>query len=173
MVGSQLPPSGDQHEISGGGYRAVVTECGGGLRVLEHAGAPLLDGYAADEQAAGGRGQLLVPWPNRIGDGSYEFGGRTHQLPLSEPARHNASHGLARWAAWSVAERTGASVSLTYRLMAQSGYPWLLDLRVDYAVGPDGLTVTQSASNRAATAAPYASGAPTSRWDPARSTTGS
>ena len=159
MVGSLLPPSGDQHEISGGGYRAVLTECGGGLRTLEHDGVPLLDGYAEDEQAAGGRGQLLVPWPNRIGDGSYEFEDRTHQLPLNEPARHNASHGLARWAAWSVTERTPASVSLTYRLMAQSGYPWTLDLRVDYAVGADGLTVTQSAANRAATPAPYASGA--------------
>ena len=154
-----LPPSGDQYEISGGGYRAVVTECGAGLRLLEHAGVPLVDGFEADEVAAGGRGQLLAPWPNRIGDGAYSFGGRDHQLPLSEPSRHNASHGLVRWVAWSVAEHTGHSVSLTYRLMAQSGYPWTLDLRVGYDVSAAGLTVTQAATNRAATPAPYASGA--------------
>ena len=154
-----LPPSGDQYEISGGGYRAVVTECGAGLRSLEHAGVALVDGYSPDEVAPGGRGQLLAPWPNRIGDGAYSFGGRDHQLPLSEPSRHNASHGLVRWVAWSVAEHTAHSVALTYRLMAQSGYPWTLDLRVGYDVSAAGLTVTQAVANRASTAAPYASGA--------------
>jgi aldose 1-epimerase len=154
-----LPPSGDQYEISGGGYRAIITQCGAGLRLLEHAGVPLVDGFGADEVAHGGRGQLLAPWPNRIRDGAYTFGGRDHQLPLSEPPRHNASHGLVRWVAWSVEEHTAHSVSLTYRLMAQSGYPWTLDLRVGYDVSAAGLTVTQSAANLASTAAPYASGA--------------
>ena len=154
-----LPPSGDQYEISGGGYRAVITQCGAGLRVLEHAGLALVDGFASDEVARGGRGQLLAPWPNRLGDGAYSFGGRDHQLPLSEPSRHNASHGLVRWASWSVEEHTGHSVSLIYRLMAQSGYPWILDLRVGYHLSAAGLTVTQTAANRAGTAAPYASGA--------------
>jgi aldose 1-epimerase len=43
--------------------------------------------------------------------------------------------------------------------MAQTGYPWTLDLDVTYALGPDGLTVTQSATNRSGGTAPYASGA--------------
>ena len=71
-----------------------------------------------------GRGQMLMPWPNRIRDGRYSFGDRDLQLRLSEAARGNASHGLVRWAAWSLEELSPASVSLTYRLMAQSGYPW-------------------------------------------------
>ena len=156
---SKLAPSGDQFEISGGGYRAVVTESGGALRVLEHDGQPLIDGFAEDAVAPGGRGQLLVPWPNRIGDGTYSFGGRDLQLALTEPSLHNASHGLVRWVAWTVEEHTGHSVSLTYRLMAQSGYPWSLDLQVLYDLSADGLTVTQSAANLSAEPAPYASGA--------------
>ena len=64
-----VAPSGDQFEISGGGYRAVVTECGGGLRSLEHDGRPLVLGFGEDEQSTSGRGQLLAPWPNRIRDG--------------------------------------------------------------------------------------------------------
>ena len=40
-----VAPSGEQYEISGSGYRAVVTECGAGLRLLEHEGRPLVDGY--------------------------------------------------------------------------------------------------------------------------------
>ena len=154
-----VAPSGEQYEISGSGYRAVITECGAGLRLLEHAGRPLVDGYAEDEQASSGSGQLLAPWPNRIRDGQYTVGDRELQLPLSEPARRNASHGLVRWTAWSLEEHTDHTVALRYRLMAQSGYPWTLDLHVVYDVSADGLTVTQSALNLADDPAPYAHGA--------------
>jgi aldose 1-epimerase len=153
-----LAPSGDQFEISGGGYRAVVTESGGALRVLERDGVALVDGFAEDSMSAGGRGQQLVPWPNRLRDGQYSFDGRDLQLGLTEPARHNASHGLVRWAAWTLEEHTERSVALTYRLMAQTGYPWSLDLRVVCDVSADGLTVTQSATNLSGERAPYASG---------------
>ena len=44
----------------------------------------------------------------------------------------HAIHGLARWAAWSPEEHGATSVSLSYRLMAQSGYPWTVDLHVLY-----------------------------------------
>jgi aldose 1-epimerase len=154
-----LPPSGDQFEISAGGYRAVVTESGGALRLLEHAGRPLVDGFESDEASRGGRGQLLAPWPNRIRDGAYGFEGVDLQLPLTEPRRGNASHGLVRWVAWSLEEHTANSVSLVYRLMAQTGYPWTLDLHVLYDLSADGLTVTQTATNMAGSRAPYASGA--------------
>ncbi|HEY3530358.1 MAG TPA: aldose 1-epimerase family protein [Nocardioides sp.] len=152
-------PSGDQFEIAAGGYRAVVTECGATLRVLEHAGLPLVHGFAEDEMSSAGRGQLLVPWPNRIRDGRYTFDGRDLQLGLSEPSRSNASHGLARWCAWTPEEHAASSVSLGYRLMAQSGYPWTLDLHVLYDLSADGLTVTQTATNLSDRPAPYASGA--------------
>jgi aldose 1-epimerase len=154
-----LPPSGQQFVIRSGDYEAVVTESGAALRSLSHAGRPLIDGFAEDAMASGGRGQLLVPWPNRIRDGHYLFEGAAQQLALSEPARHNASHGLVRWVAWSLVAHRPDHITLAYRLMAQTGYPWTLDLEVGYALGPDGLTVTQSATNRSATAAPYASGA--------------
>jgi aldose 1-epimerase len=154
-----VAPSGDQFEITAGGYRAVVTESGATLRVLEHDGRPLLHGFGEGDMASGGRGQLLVPWPNRVRDGAYSFQGRDLQLPLTEPSRHNASHGLARWSAWSAEEHGTSSVSLGYRLMAQSGYPWTLDLHVLYDLSADGLTVTQTATNLSDRAAPYASGA--------------
>ncbi|HZJ03976.1 MAG TPA: aldose 1-epimerase family protein [Nocardioidaceae bacterium] len=154
-----VAPSGEQFEVSGGGYRAVVTECGAGLRVLEYDGRPLVAGYAEAEFASAGRGQLLLPWPNRIEDGAYTFQGRDLQLPVSEVARNNASHGLARWASWTVEEHTAQSVSLLYRLMAQSGYPWTVDLHVLYDLSADGLTVTVTASNMSDSPAPYAQGA--------------
>jgi aldose 1-epimerase len=158
-VNGVVAPSGEQYEIAGHGYRAVVTESGGALRLLEHDGRALVDGFGEHEMSSGGRGQLLVPWPNRIADGAYELDGRRLQLPLTEPDRHNASHGLVRWAAWTPEEHTDRSVTLRYRLMAQTGYPWTLDVRVVYDVSADGLTVTQSAHNLAGSGAPYAQGA--------------
>lgn len=154
-----LPPSGDQFRIESAGYEAVVTQGGAALRALTSAGRPLVDGFPEDAMSNGGRGQLLMPWPNRIRDGRYTVAGTTYQLALTEPKRANASHGLVRWAAWRVVEHRTDGVRLGHRLMAQTGYPWTLDLEVRYAVGPDGLIVTQSATNRAGTAAPYASGA--------------
>lgn len=154
-----LAPSGDQFEITGAGHRAVVTESGGALRLLERAGVPLVDGFAEDEMSAGGRGQLLVPWPNRVRDGRYAFGGEERQLPLTEPSRRHASHGLARWAAWQVVEHAADVVRLRLRVVAQTGYPWTLDLGVRYRLAADGLEVTQTAHNRSAEPAPYACGA--------------
>ncbi len=154
-----VAPSGDQFEISGGGYRAVVTEGGAALRVLEHRGEPVVDGFDEDAMSTGGRGQLLVPWPNRLRDGRYTWQGQELQLALTEPKRGHASHGLARWVSWTPEEHAPHSVSLVHRLMAQTGYPWLVELRVHYVLSADGLTVTQSATNLADSPAPYASGA--------------
>lgn len=168
-----LPPTGHQHVIAAHGYRAVVTQSGV-LRELTHAGRPLVDGFAEDEMPSGGRGQLLMPWPNRIRDGRYSFGGQDHRLALTEPARGNASHGLVRWVSWTVTAHAEDHLELSYFLPAQTGYPWALDLRVTYALGPDGLHVTQAATNLAADPAPYASGAhpyllagvgPVDRWE--------
>lgn len=152
-------PSGEQYDIAAAGYAAVVTESGAALRALTHHGRDLVDGFPEGEMASGGRGQLLMPWPNRIRDGRYEFGGRELQLGLTDPTLGNASHGLARWVAWTVEEHTATSVSLVYRLMAQSGYPWTVDLHVLYDLSADGLQVSQTATNLSPEPAPYASGA--------------
>jgi aldose 1-epimerase len=159
MVSAMVGASGDQHVVEAAGYRAVVTECGAGLRTLEYAGRPLVQGYPENRHASAGRGQLLVPWPNRIADGHYRFEGQNLQLPLTEVARGHASHGLVRWVAWSLLSGTDDSVRLGYRLMAQPGYPWTLDLTARYAVSPDGLEVTVTAENLSSTAAPFAAGA--------------
>ena len=77
-------PSGRQIEIAAGDQRAVVVEVGGGLRTYSAGGVDVLDGYPVDRMCSSGRGQVLIPWPNRLEDGSYEFDGRRNQLPLSE-----------------------------------------------------------------------------------------
>jgi aldose 1-epimerase len=119
----------------------------------------VLDGYAQDEICSSGRGQLLLPWPNRIENGSYEFGGRTHQLPLDEPARRNAIHGLVRWAPWTITEHGSDRVTLDHLLHPRPGYPFALALRAEYALGEGGLSIRIEATNVGAEACPYGAGA--------------
>jgi aldose 1-epimerase len=154
-----IAPSGEQIELAFGDQRAVVTEVGAGLRSYFADGRALVDGYEPDEFAPSGRGQLLIPWPNRIEDGSYELDGRRHQLPLDEPERQNAIHGLVRWSAWRIAERENDSAVLEHVLHPRPGYPFSLALRVEYSLSDDGLTVRTAAANVGAETAPYGMGA--------------
>jgi aldose 1-epimerase len=153
-----MNPSGEQVELAFDEQRAVVVGVGAGLRTYAVGERPVIDGYGADELCHSGRGQLLVPWPNRIEDGSYEFGGRTYQLPLNEPARQNAIHGLVRWSNWSIAERAADRVAFEHVLYPQPGYPFALELRVEYSLSDDGLSVRTEATNAGSEAAPYGAG---------------
>jgi aldose 1-epimerase len=152
-------PSGEQFEITLGDHRAVAVEVGGGLRTYSVNGMDIVDGYGVDEMAAGGRGQILIPWPNRLQDGMYEFQGRRHQLPLTEPEHSNAIHGLVRWDAWHVREHEPHRVVLGYVLHAQPGYPFPLQLEIEYELSTSGLTVRTTATNIGAAVCPYGSGA--------------
>jgi aldose 1-epimerase len=152
-------PSGQQVEIEAGGYRAVIVEVGGGIRTFSRAGRELLDGYPANEMATSGRGQVLMPWPNRVRDGRYTFDGREHQLSLDEVELGNAIHGLVRWVAWTVRERAPGRVVMEHHLRPRPGYPFALDLSIDYSLSEDGLAVATEAINVGASSCPFGGGA--------------
>ncbi|HEX4804367.1 MAG TPA: hypothetical protein VFU94_00575 [Conexibacter sp.] len=152
-------PSGEQFELVRGERRAVVVEVGGGLRSLAVGDWEVLDGYGAGERISDGRGQILIPWPNRLRDGRYEWGGETWQLPLTEPPKGNAIHGLVRWASWRAVERSEARVVLAHRLHPQAGWPFTLDLELEYALDDEGLTVRTRAANAGGEPCPFGAGA--------------
>ncbi|TWE07332.1 aldose 1-epimerase family protein [Rudaeicoccus suwonensis] len=154
-----LSPSGEQWTITYADQSVTVVQIGGGLRTYDVAGRPVIHGYPEDAKADAGRGQLLVPWPNRIADGVYEFDGKRQQLPLTEPAKHNASHGLVRWESWQLVQRDKSSLRVAFRLMPQPGWDGILDLDVTYALDDGGLTVTPSAVNRGSRPVPFGFGA--------------
>lgn len=152
-------PSGEQCTITHAGLSATIVEIGGGLRQFTADGVPVVDGYGHDERASGGRGQVLMPWPNRVRDGKYSFAGTAQQLPLSEPGRHNASHGLVRWAAWHLVRRSASEITVGHRLMPQPGWDWPLHLELTYSLSDGGLTVTPVATNIGDSPAPFGYGA--------------
>jgi aldose 1-epimerase len=151
-------PSGAQWEIRHGDQVAVVVEVGGGLRLYEVRGVPVLDGYGVDEMCAGGRGQNLIPWPNRLAGGRYEFNGRSLQLPINEVSKQNAIHGLVRWANWTLSGLEQSRVRVAYVLHPQPGYPFTLGLEIEYALDGLGLHVSVSATNLGLEPLPYAAG---------------
>jgi aldose 1-epimerase len=147
-----------QIEIARGGQRVGVVALGGGLRSYEAAGRELLNGFRPGERPASGRGQVLVPWPNRIEDGSYKFDGKRMQLPLTEAENGNAIHGLVRGATWNLVDHEADRVVLDYTLEPQPGYPFALGLNIEYALSPTGLTVTTTAWNLSSETCPYGAG---------------
>ncbi|HEY2949361.1 MAG TPA: aldose 1-epimerase family protein [Micromonosporaceae bacterium] len=149
------PISGTQWMIESDGHEAVVVEVGGGLRAYRVDGSELLDGYGPDEVCPGAAGQVLAPWPNRIRDGRYTFHGESYQLPLTEPAFHNAIHGLVNWLPWRCVEQSAAELVVECDLWPLPGYPWPLRLRTRWSVGPGGLRAEHEATNLGASACPF------------------
>jgi aldose 1-epimerase len=152
-------PSGRQVELTHGGQRVVVVEVGGGLRAYQVDGVDVLDGYPADRMCNGGRGQLLIPWPNRIAGGRYELAGTPQQLPLTEPEHGNAIHGLVRWMPWRLEQPAAGHVVGSCPVHPQPGYPFRLDCTVDYRLDDAGLAVTMAVANRSDRDAPVGLGA--------------
>ena len=71
-----IAPSGEQIEIAWATSARSSSRSAAGCASTRRAAATLLDGYAVDEMCPSGRGQVLIPWPNRLQDGSYEFDGQ-------------------------------------------------------------------------------------------------
>ncbi|HEU5038598.1 MAG TPA: aldose 1-epimerase family protein [Nocardioides sp.] len=151
-------PAGHALVLEHGAYRAEVVSVGAGLRSLQYAGRDLVAGYAAGEVCPDYRGWVLQPWPNRIGDGRYEFAGTTHQLPLTEPEHGNALHGLVGWERWDVHHPDASRAAFHHELVPRTGYPFALDLDVDYRLTDAGLRVTIEARNDDDAPAPYGAG---------------
>jgi aldose 1-epimerase len=155
---SVLPLSGLQFTIDHGGYSATIASIGASLRVLTWQGRDLVVPFDADEVRPGYRGAVLAPWPNRVVDGTYTFDGVDYQLPLTEPSRSHALHGLVGWADWTLEARSADSVTLRTTIVPSDGYPHRVDVRTEYTLGSDGLTTTVTALNLGASTAPYGTG---------------
>ena len=87
-------------ELTLGDPRLVVDPVGAALASWSVAGRELLDGPRGEHDDGAFRGKLLAPWPSRLRDGRYRFGGVEHRTPLTEPERHNALHGLTTRRTW-------------------------------------------------------------------------
>lgn len=122
--------------------------------------------FADHPRGASGNGTpILFPYPNRVRDGAFQFGGKTYHLPVNNGP--NAIHGFALDAAWDVVEHkaseTEASVTGRYQISKQTpkmrpNWPTDAVLEVRYALAGRRLTMTITVSNPTADELPYGFG---------------
>lgn len=155
---TNAPTSGRQYTLRRGSYTAVVAGVGATLRSLTYGGRDLIVPFAAEELRPLYRGALLAPWPNRVVDGTYRFCGTSYQLPLTEPERLHALHGLAGWLEWEVANQEDDRLTLVTTIEPQAGYPWRLRVTTTFSIGPDGLAQSVTAENQSDSIAPWGTG---------------
>lgn len=152
-------PSGQQWEIRHGDQRAVIVEVGGGVRAYDVGAREVLQGYPADAMCDGARGAPLIPWPNRLADGLYAFDGARHRAALTEPDTRTAIHGLLRWRPYGLRGSDGDhAVTVGAVLHPSPGYPFALDVQIEYALDASGLSVATTARNIGVVDLPYAHG---------------
>lgn len=152
-------PTGFQVALHAGSDEAVITEVGATLRRFAVGGRDVIVGFGEDELPPASNGAVLVPWPNRIRDGQYTFDGEERQLPLTEPQRGTALHGLVCWERWQLESRDEASATLTLDTVPIPGYPHPLRVTITYALDGEGsMTITLTSTNLGSAAAPYGVG---------------
>lgn len=151
-------PTGHRFHLRSARSSAEIAQVGAALRALTVDGVDLVPRYADDVPTPAASGVVLVPWPNRIRDGKYTFGGVERQLAISEPAFGNASHGLLRFGSYTAIEVSDARLVLGADVVPQTGYPFHLRTRVTFTLLPDGLHVEHLIENVGAETAPVALG---------------
>lgn len=150
-----IPISGEQYELTFEGYRASIASVGASIRSLTIDGRDLVVPFDADEVRPHFRGATLAPWPNRVIDGTYSFGGEDYLLDLSEPKRGHALHGLVAWQDFALVSQVSNRLALATTIEARYGYPFRLDILVEFTLDADGLHTLVTATNTGADDAPY------------------
>lgn len=108
---------------------------------------------------------ILFPFPNRIKDGAFAFGGKNYQLPIN--SKPHAIHGFAIQADWEVlaheADDSGAFVTGRYQISRQSPdlrahWPTDAVLEVRYTLTGRRLAMDIHVTNPTADPLPYGFG---------------
>lgn len=129
---------------------------------IEGQGQPPRDvlwGYSGTDSKKGGQGDVLMPWPGRLRDGAYTFGGVRHELPKNDKDGPNAIHGFVRSRRWD-GEQEGHTARFHTLIQASdhAGYPFDIELLVGYDLLPTGLACAFVTRNVGTTPAPFGAG---------------
>jgi aldose 1-epimerase len=145
-------------ELRAGEYGARIDLTGAGLQALTCAGRDLVWPYTRDSGPIAFQGQVLAPWPNRVGEGRYSFAGQDYRLEVNNEATGTAIHGLVYDREWTPVSVTDAAVTLRLDFEGTPAFPFPLELSLTYALSDAGLTVTTSATNSGSDPAPFGLG---------------
>lgn len=150
--------SGREVTLRAGNTEATVTEVGAALRTLRVAQRDVIVPFALDQVPSSFHGAVLLPWPNRLAGGRYQWDGTEYQLPITEPGRNTALHGLTLWHRWQLHQPDEASVVASIETVPLPGYPFPLHVAISYQLESGGLTISATTTNRGTVDAPYGIG---------------
>lgn len=146
--------------LQAGHYQAKIVTVGAGLAELTHRGRHIVIPHKPEEMPLAHLGKVLIPWPNRVVDGSYHYNGKDYQLAVNDSVSHTAIHGLLAWRDWQINQQSASEVSLTIFLPSSYGYPFALVSEVIYRLeATRGLQVFIRTQNVGDEIAPYGAGA--------------
>lgn len=105
----------------------------------------------------GWKGDMLIPYANRIKNGTYTLSGRTYYMERNEDRSPWGRQGLHGYlyrkqmhVAAALADNNSAKLVLTYDFDGTDpGYPFKLSVALTYILDHRGLTITTHAENRA------------------------
>ena len=158
-----------------GAVRAIVALCGATLlswQIRQDGEAlELTDGYRDPgelREQSGVRNGVLAPFPNRVADGRYGFGGQQYDLLPGVVGDRTVYLGFARALPFVLDSATTTAESARLVLRSEEirpgrfdGYPFALDLTVVYIVEKDQISLEIHAVNTGDVTVPYAAG-----WHP-------
>lgn len=150
-------PSGRQFRITLGDASATITEVGATLRQYRVGDHDVIHPFAVTEMSDS-HGQILIPFPNRIEDGTYTFDGQTQTLPINQPGDHAAIHGLVRYLPWRVEDYDTNAIELEIDLFPSPGYPFTLRASARFELHSDGLHIRYEVTNMGNSALPLGIG---------------
>jgi aldose 1-epimerase len=136
----------------------IATEFGGAITRFEIGNKPVMRHVAHGETNVLEMCEFpLVPYANRIANGTFEFGGRQYRLPLNFGDHPHSLHGHGWQAPWRTGVLSRDRVTLTYE-HAPDAWDWAYTAEQVFTITDDGLALALSLKNRSDKPMPYSLG---------------
>jgi aldose 1-epimerase len=147
---------------------AQVGTIGAILNAWSPGGYNVIEGYEDIDNAPfqHARSGWLFPFPNRLEDGRFEFGGKAYQFPINEPDRSNAIHGFLLDEPFKLYKTYNVShqciLGFKHKYVGNREYfPFSFELKIDYHFSEGNLKINITIENIGGSTMPFAIG-----WHP-------
>lgn len=143
--------------LRNGGSIARIDRIGAYIDSLQLNGKQILMNSPDGRETHGGCA-VLIPFANRVRNGTYVWQGRTYSLPKNDGL--NSIHGLVRHEKWEYAREDATDdneTALKFRL-ASAGYPSVIEVMNTYEIGEEFFNVTTSIKNAGDNSSPLVVG---------------
>ncbi|WP_075725996.1 hypothetical protein [Corynebacterium aquilae] len=121
-----------------GDYAATINTFGAALQALTYRGHALVETFEHTPPPLSA-GMVLAPWPNRLADGTFTYGDAEYHVPITEPERNNALHGMVD-RDWDIVNTSANTVELTLTL--DERWPFDTTITAHYSLDERGLKAT-------------------------------